>query len=298
MSELAGTQIDVAAVQRELATRLVADMDAFRETIAPELLKRPTYASLTTRDVRDVVTATGFIAQTLTACMAEDRTLCETEGRRLEVIGRQRACLGIPLEDVVQAIEDGAAAGHELLERHASGWPDPLVALQASSRMSRALLRGLQQVTAHVSRGYQHEEQQRTRDIVRDQISYVQEALEGAWTTSAAVLENGHALGYEMTPSCMLVVVLPGAIHQANTLRKTASAFSLRLPRCIVGPLHRGVSSHVPIVLPVDDLQAEYDSTLRKIERAATQANVVALVEPVYELADLPRAYQALQQHL
>lgn len=279
----------------ELATKLIEDIEALRSAVGPRVIRQPVYASLHPEETAEVARATAGIAEILTACMAEGRRLTPAEARTLEVLGRRRAELGIPLASVVGAIEQGAAAGHELLEQHAAAWPDARVALYAFGQMSRALFGAVHETTTLVTAGYRDEEQERATHLVREQATFVEDLLGGAWANSNAIMERGRQLGFPLTERCVLVLVLPETPRDAPKLKEATARFVRSLGAgAIVGPLRHGRVVHGVVLVARSSDDAD-DALLRRLDGAARTARVVALAEPLSNLADVAPTYETMK---
>lgn len=285
------------AVCAELARQVMDDIDGLRAAVDPQVAADTPYASLHPEDASEVARATHRVAETLTACMIEGRGLRASEARGMELLGRRRAETGIPLVSVVGAIINGAQAGHELLERHATKWPEPTVAVAALGRLSRRLFGAVHEATAWVTAGYRDEEQDRTAHILRGQISFVEDVLGGAWSSTEDIIERGRSLGYALTRRCVLVVLLPPAERESSRLREATARFVRRVgPNAITGPMrHRGtIHGAVLVILP--DETKDTAALVRRLDIAATEARVLAIAEPVSDVADLAERYEAMRE--
>lgn len=287
---------EIGPVCRALARRLIEDVERLQSAVGPRVAQQPLYASLYPEEAAEVARSTGRIAETLTACMAEGRRLLPAEARTAEVLGRRRAELGIPLDSVIGAIEQGAHAGHELLQQHAAAWPDPRVALHAFAQMSRNLFSAVHETTALVTAGYRDEEQERATHLVHEQATFVEELLGGAWVSSEAIIARGQKLGFTLTSRCALVLILPGTPRDAPKLKEATARFVSSLGSdAITGPLRHGSVVHSVVLLALPVAGAELSELVPRLTVATRQAGVVSLVEPVDDLTHVAPCYEAMR---
>jgi sugar diacid utilization regulator len=162
--------------------------------------------------------------------------------------------------------------------------------------MSRDLFGAVHEATSLVTAGYRDEEQERVTHLIREQASFVEDVLGGAWRSSAEMIERGRELGFPLTTRCLLIIVLPRTERDTPRLKDAMARFARHLgDSAISGPIRHGSVGHGVVLVPLPDELAELSTVVEGVDTAAIDACVVALAQVIVDLGGMAAGYESLR---
>lgn len=258
----------------------------FSRVVPYQRLAGPGTVEALRTDIRGVL---GILARTI----AERRPLGPLDLDRFRRIGAERARQGLSLDAVSDGLAIGMATGWGFVRDALLNCRNPRVATALAADLAVETYPAMKQAADALAVGHGSEQGRGTYNRARTTAEFVGRIVDGMWSDERDAQRAAEALGVDLQGSWLLALVTQADGRSPIDFDGITTEIAEANPDALVGPPRMVPSGHVPILIPLTDVDEPLPGNLGMAAEVARAGNALLMLsDRVSTWAALPLVYR------